>query len=160
MKRLPSGRPLRYAGGTAAVELAVLLPILMLLLAAPLFFGRIFWHYTAAQKAAHDAVRFLSTASAAEMRTPGAGGTEAPIAAAAREIVRMELAELNPGPDQPFIDVQCNGIGCAGFTIPTKVTVSVRMPMYDEFFGAFTAQFTGGDQILLQAAVTMDYVGN
>lgn len=146
--------------GSVAVEFAVLLPLMIIMLAAPLLFGRVFWHYTVAQKAAQNAVRFLATANAAEIRTPGAGATEAPIAAVARAIVMAEIAELRPGPYSPGVDVLCDGRTCFGFQIPTRVTVGVTMPIYDEILGGITARFTGGDQILLNPVATTNYVGN
>jgi hypothetical protein len=146
--------------GSVAVEFAVLLPVLLLLLAAPLLFGRVFWHYTVAQKAAQDAVRFLAAANAAEIKTPGAGGTEAPVAAVARAIVQAEIAELNGGLYPPGVDVLCDGGTCFGFQIPTRVAVRVTVPIYDNYLGQFTSEITGGDQILLNPVATTSYVGN
>jgi hypothetical protein len=146
--------------GSVAVEFAVLLPVILILLAAPLLFGRVFWHYTVAQKAAQDAVRFLAAANAAEIKTPGAGGTEAPVAAVARAIVQAEIAELNGGRYPPGVDVLCDGGTCFGFQIPTRVAVRVTVPIYDNFFGQITSEITGGDQILLNPAATTSYVGN
>lgn len=159
MKR-PLRQPRLHAQGVAAVEFAILLPVILLLLAAPLFLGWIFWHYSVAEKAAQDAARILAKATAAEIRTPGAGGTEAPIAAAARAVVMAEIAELNPGPYAPGVEVMCDGGVCFGFQIPTNVTVRVTLPLYDEFLGAFTSSVTGGDQILVKAVATTTYVGN
>lgn len=154
-------RPARqHMQGSVAVEFAFVLPVMIIMLAAPLLFGRIFWHYTVAQKAAQNAVRFLAAANPAEIRTPGAGGTEAPIAAVARAIVMAEIAELHPGPYPPVVDVLCDGGTCAGFQIPVRVTVRVSMPMYDEILGDITSTFTGGDQILLNPVATTNYVGN
>ena len=150
----------QHMQGSAAVEFAFLLPVMIVMLAAPLLFGRVFWHYTVAQKAAQNAVRFLAAASPAEIRTPGAGGTEAPIAALARAIVMAEIAELHPGPYVPVVTVVCDGAVCDGFQIPAKVTVRVTMPVYDEFFSGITSIFTGGDQILLKPVATTSYVGN
>ena len=150
----------QYMQGSVAVEFAFLLPVMIIMLAAPLLFGRVFWHYTVAQKAAQNAVRFLAAANPAEIRTPGAGGTEAPIAAVARAIVMAEIAELHPGPYAPVVNVLCDALICDGFQIPAKVTVSVRMPVYDEFFSGITSIFTGGDQILLKPVATTSYVGN
>ena len=146
--------------GSVAVEFAFLLPVMIIMLAAPLLFGRVFWHYAVAQKAAQNAVRFLAAANPAEIRTPGAGGTEAPIAAVARAIVMAEIAELHPGPYLPIVDVLCDGGTCTGFQIPARVTVRVSMPIYDEFFSEITSIFTGGDQILIRPVATTSYVGN
>jgi Flp pilus assembly protein TadG len=150
---------LRQRGG-AAVEFAILIPYMLLLLAAPLLFGRVFWHYTVAQKAAQDAVRFLASATPAEIRTPGSGGMEAPVAAVARAIVMAEIAELNPGPYSPGVDVLCDGRTCFGFQIPVQVTVGVTVPLYDDSFGGLTADFTGGSPLLLTPVASSDYVGN
>jgi Flp pilus assembly protein TadG len=146
--------------GSVAVEFAILLPTMIIMLAAPLLFGRVFWHYTVAQKAAQDAVRFLAAANAAEIKTPGAGGAEAPVAAVARAIVLAEIAELSPGPYTPGVDVLCDGGTCFGFLIPTRVTVRVTMPIYDEYLNGITSVFTSGDQILINPVATTNYVGN
>jgi len=150
----------QHMQGSVAVEFAFLLPVMIIMLAAPLLFGRVFWHYTVAQKAAQNAVRFLAAANPAEIRTPGAGGTEAPIAAVARAIVMAEIAELQPGPYAPGVDILCDGGLCFGFQIPARVTVRVTMPIYDEILGGITSIFTGGDQILLNPVATTNYVGN
>lgn len=150
----------QHMQGSVVVEFALFLPVMIIMLAVPLLFGRVFWHYTVAQKASQDAVRFLASANAAEIKTPGAGGGEAPIAAVARAIVMAEIAELNPGPYPPSVNVLCDGFICAGFRIPGKVTVSVRMPIYDEFLSGITSNFTGGDQILLEPVAMTHYVGN
>jgi hypothetical protein len=151
--------PRRHARGGAAVELAVLLPVIIVMLTVPLFFGRVFWHYTVAEKAAHDAARFLAAASAAEIATPGQAGGDAPLATAAKAIVQAEIAELHPGPYAPSIEVLCDGDECFGFEVPKTITVRVTLPLYDEFFEGFTDEFTGG-RILLKAVATTKYVGN
>jgi len=121
--------------GAAAVELALLLPIFVFLMSFPLFLGRYFWHYTAAQKAAQDAARYLSTISEQEMRDPAL----APAAAAlANDIVQMEIAELDTGGLRPRVAVQCGGIPCMGVTtspLPETVAVIVQMDMLDHIFG-------------------------
>lgn len=50
----------RNDSGAAAVELALLLPLLALLLAGLSDLGLAMWHHQAAVKAARDAVRFLA----------------------------------------------------------------------------------------------------
>jgi Flp pilus assembly protein TadG len=145
--------------GSVAVEFALVLPIMVVMLAAPLFFGWIFWHYTVAQKASQDAVRFLASASAAEIRTSGPGG-EAPVAAVARAMVMAEIAELRTGMDPPVVDVLCDGRTCAGLKIPSRVTVSVQMSIVDTFLSVVTLKYTGGDPIVLNPVATTDYVGS
>jgi Flp pilus assembly protein TadG len=150
-------RPTSRQRGVAAVELAIILPILVALLAVPLFFGRVLWHYSVAQKAAHDAARYLSSVPQTEMKS------EARITAVvevARDIYTEEVAELNPGPFAPTLTILCGSYACAGLSAPDTVRVSVQMRVRDIFFAPFTQSFTdeeGG--IVLTADVTMPYVG-
>ena len=121
--------------GAAAVELALVLPVFVLLLSFLIFLGRYFWHYTAAQKATQDATLYLSTISAQEMRDPAL----APAAAAiAQQIMQMELADLKTGGLRPRVEIQCGGEACLGVTsspLPETVTAIVRMDMFDHIFG-------------------------
>jgi hypothetical protein len=151
------------AKGVAAVELTIWLPLLVLLLGAGIFLGRLFWHYTVSQKAAHDAAIFLASASAVEMRAvPVGGSTETPIAVIARKIAADEIAELNPGGRyQPAIMVLCDGVfACTGQSLPRKITVSIQMSVTDDFLPDITSAFVSTDGILLQSYVTLNYVGN
>jgi len=121
--------------GAAAVELALLLPIFVFFMSFPLFLGRYFWHYTATQKAAQDAARYLSTISAQEMRDPALSESAA---ALTNRIVQMELAELHTGGMRPRVTVLCGDVLCQGVTtgpLPETVTVHVRMDMVDHIFG-------------------------
>ena len=69
MTRRTAG-PRRRQRGIAAVELALVLPAFVLLLAATVFIGRTLYHYQAIQKAAHDAARYLASAPALEVSSP------------------------------------------------------------------------------------------
>jgi Flp pilus assembly protein TadG len=142
--------------GIAAVEAAVLLPILLICLTFPVFFARYFWHYTVAQKAAQDAARYLSTVSAQEMRSK----TLAKAAAAvATEIVRTEMGELSPGTDidDPFIECGNAPCGFKAGTVPSTVRVLISFGMKDTFFGVVD---TGRYGLDITADVTRHYVGN
>ncbi|WP_306392204.1 TadE/TadG family type IV pilus assembly protein [Telluria beijingensis] len=142
--------------GAAAVELALLLPFFVILMSVVLFLGRYQWHYTAAQKAAQNASRYLSTISAQEMRDVAL----APAAAAvAGEIVHMELDELRTGGVRPRIAVQCGGMPCQGVTgnpLPETVTVAVQMDMFDHIFGMDLSRYG----VQLNARSEVRYVGN
>jgi hypothetical protein len=149
------------AHGGVAVEFAAFLPVILLLVSGVLFFGRIFWHYTVAEKAAYDAVRFLAAAPAGEFRIQGPGGTESPVVAVARAIVLEEIAELSQGgPYLPVIDVLCDGRTCGGTSVPTRLTVLVTLSIVDPFLDGFTSQFTGGQEVLLYPVARMHYVEN
>lgn len=135
------------------MEMALVLPLLVLLVTTLIFFARFFWYYSVMQKTAHDAARFLATATQVEMRTTGA-----PIAAVARSIADAGTAVLVPVVDAMAIDVQCNFSTC-GFAVPTTVRVVIQARMRDTIFGPLTSAFYGEDGLLLVADVTMRYAG-
>jgi Flp pilus assembly protein TadG len=152
-------RSRRKEQGSAAVECVLVLPIFLLLSFSIFLFSRIFWHYTVAEKAAHDATMFLARASLKEIRAPSSG-VEIPIAQVARSIAASEVAELSPGDSPPFVDVLCNGLGCAGFTTPQSVAVVVRMQMTISIFPDLLATFDLPSEINLTAQAETNYVGD
>jgi Flp pilus assembly protein TadG len=154
MKTSLRSRPSHREQGVAAVEMAIVLPILILLLTTLVFFARVFWYYSVMQKAAHDTARVLSTANQIEIRAAGV-----PMLAVARSIVEAETAILNPVADDLAIDVQCNFATC-GFAVPATVRVVIQMRMRDQIFGPITSAFYGDDGMVLTADVTMRYAGN
>lgn len=142
--------------GSAAVELALLLPVLVAFLVFPFFFARFFWHYSVAQKAAQDAARYLSTISIQEMRS----STLAQAAAAlASQIATSELAELQPGRAAPNVSIYCDSVLCLGVgaaQLPQTVRVYVSMDMVDMSGVVDTGQW--GKPIRVDAE--MRYAGN
>ncbi|MDN4037648.1 TadE family protein [Massilia sp. YIM B02443] len=150
--------------GGVAVECAIILPIFIGMTAALLLFGRVLWHYTVVQKAAHDAARFLATTSYQEMK-PSSGGAEVPAALIAQSIARQELTDLAPGGGIDVV-VQCQTGSsqfwgrCNGFDIPKKVLVYVEVTVTDPFFDAYTYFFNYGQPIYFKAMMATDYVGN
>ena len=58
MRKFGSKRAQR---GVAAIEMAITLPVLLLMLLATAEFGRAFYQYNTLSKAVHSAVRYLST---------------------------------------------------------------------------------------------------
>lgn len=138
--------------GIAAVELALILPVFLILLTLPLFFGRVFWHYSVVQRAANDAARYLSAIPLSEIknssRTPN-------VVAVANAIVQSEVAELAAGPDPILVTVLCDSIGqCGGYAIPATVTVTIQLQMSDIFFSGITEL-----SLPLTASVTYPYLG-
>lgn len=158
-------RPCARKKGSVAVECAIVLPMLIFLISGLLFFARVFWCYTVAQKAAHDAARFLATATLHEIR-PASAGSDVPIALVAQQIALDEVADLNPGggigiaalcyvgDSAPYWD------HCFGFDIPKKVLVRVTISISDPFFDPLTSIFTNGEPIILRAVMAADYAGN
>ncbi|MES2126080.1 MAG: TadE/TadG family type IV pilus assembly protein [Pseudomonadota bacterium] len=147
----------RFGRGIAAVELALVLPVLLVLLAFPLFFGRVMWHYATIEKAANDAARYLAVAPLTDMKNPARVHYAV---AVANDIVAAETAELNPGTYAPVLTVNCNSAACTGFSAPSTITVTLQVQMEDPFLGGILQDAFGAATIIpLTAAVTLDYAG-
>jgi Flp pilus assembly protein TadG len=158
MKNMHGRFNARRVRGSAAVEAAIVLPILILFLAFPFFFAQVFWFYSVAAKASHDAARFLSTATKLEVKATAGGFAEAPISALTRQIAQAELTEILPATEGILIDVQCD-LGACGLSVPETVRVRVRIHVKDRIFGAFTDELTGSDGMILTSDATMRYAG-
>ena len=156
-RKTPEHRLRRKQAGVAAVEFAIILPVIVILITFPIFFARLFMHYSVAQKAAHDAAIYLSNIPLAEMSDYDRSLDAADVAAA---IATEELAELRPGKGKKaVIQVQCDGGPC-GTATPVDITVHVRMRMYDDLFNYWTWDAVGSAGIQLNAQATARYVGN
>lgn len=149
-------RTLRSERGVAAIEFAVILPVILMMLALPLYFGRVMWHYTAAQKAAYDAARYLSSVSRGEIKDPAKIGG---VVALAKSIANAETGELNSGPYPTVVSVLCDNVECSGYVIPTAVTVNIQLYVTDIFFPSISAELAGLGSGVLNAKVTYAYVG-
>lgn len=151
----------RSQRGVAAVEFAIILPLLMVLITCLLFFGRCFWHYTVVQKAAHDAARYMATVPEWDIRNQTKGMNAA---AVATYIATQETEELKPGGDYLItIDVQCGDLSgdhnCNSNAKPDTVRALIVVVMFDPIFTAFTSPFIGDNGVVLKADVRMRYVG-
>jgi Flp pilus assembly protein TadG len=158
--------------GSVAIEFAVLLPsILIPLLAATLFFGRFFWHYTVAEKAAHDAARFVAAASPTELKTLCTISIykDSCVVMAGITLATKELAELKPSEDDgnsPRVWVYCDDGACttdSTSSAPKTVSVAIRMTVDDPFLNVFTSVFTGSGgplAIPISVSARISYVGN
>lgn len=150
--------PGQSAKGSVAVEMAIMLPLLILILALGLFFARIYMFYSVGQKAAHDATRFLSTVTQAEMRTPAGGFGEARVAALARWIAQEELMDIVGFTDGIMIHISCDLRAC-GQDIPKTVTVQVQIILHDDILDSLTSVYLGNTDVAVVGDVTMRYVG-
>jgi cbb3-type cytochrome oxidase subunit 3 len=144
--------------GAAAVECAIVLPLLVLLLTFFVFYAQVLWHYTVAQKAAYDAARYLSTVTEQEMRDDLLAPAAANIA---NYIAQAEIAELRPGRGaRPRVEIQCGGVRCEGVRgtpLPQTVSVAVRMEMFDDYFRVFNVGRYG---LSIVGRAEIRYVGN
>jgi Flp pilus assembly pilin Flp len=149
--------------GAAAVELAILLAtILPVLLAGVLLFGRYFWYYTVAQKAALNAATFLAAASPADFKTLGPRGLP-PVVNAALLIAEKEVEGLQPGYIPVYVDAYCDRHSCsAGNAVPQNITVRVYATVEDPFLSRLSEAFLGTStiEIPLNAIASVGYVGN
>jgi Flp pilus assembly protein TadG len=137
------------------VELALILPFLLIIMAVPLYFGRVLWHYSAAQKASQDAARYMATVS---QREYSSAQMAAAVSSVAHDIVNAEISDLNPG--LPIgVSVECDTLTCDGVTMPQTVRVVVRMRMVDFIFPDVTTAM-GFETFILTADTTMPYVGH
>jgi len=138
--------------GVAAIEFAIVMPLLILVLAPLILWSRYMWHYTVLQKATQDAARYMSTVSVAEMASPTRSGYAHDIAV---EIARREVAELAPGSVIKNASVNCDGNDCGGGPPPQVVSVYIFFYFNDPIFGTFL----GPQGLLMKNKVTMRYVG-
>ena len=146
----------RFEHGVAAVEMAIILPFLVLMLALALLFGRAFWHYNAIQKAAHDSARYISSVSRYDMQgIPRATAS----AAVAYAIVDEEMGDLNYESTPWSVTVRCDETVCDGLTVPRMIRVIIRLQMANDIMGDLTYAFFG-DGLVMTADVSMPYVGS
>lgn len=159
---------IRNENGSVAIEfVAVFITIFLPLLVGALFFGRFFWHYTVAEKAAHDAARFLASASPTELQTQCQNPYyDACVVSAARALARAEISELNPGSSFPQVFVECGDKGCLvakKSPLPTVINVYINMTVEDPIFTEMSSMFTGDNSdiaIPINATGRSYYVGN
>lgn len=144
--------------GSVAVEMAFILPVLVMLLTLMLFFARLFWAYSATQKAAHDAARFLSTATQAEIRTGGGGFNEARYPAVARWIAQQELMDIVTWADGITIFILCDGVPC-NVTRPETVRVRVEVSLRNDVFPELIALYLDNSNFVLKSHVVLPYAG-
>ncbi|WP_332853668.1 TadE family protein [Duganella sp. S19_KUP01_CR8] len=147
----------RRPRGIAAVEMALILPTFVLLLALPLFLGRALYHYQIMHRAAHDAARYLSSCTALELRTPA---RTAAVVAAARAIAAAELEGTHAGSSAPAVSISCDGAQCTGLLLPTVITVQISTVLEDDVFPYYSYNLVGTSGMPLVVPVSMHYVGN
>jgi Flp pilus assembly protein TadG len=147
----------RTERGSVAVEAAIILPILILFIAVPLFIARVFWYYSVAEKAAHDAARFVASATQQEMLDTSSMIT--PVSLLAIGIANAELEEIRPLLSKKGVSVTCDGAICTG-QATQWVRGYVQIGIRDDFLGNFTNVIFGDDGLILTADVTMRYAGN
>ena len=117
----PAPRPARARrqGGIAAVELAFILPLLVVLLQYAWAAGQLFREYTVLLNATHNAARYLA-AQPPYVLMDGTRGLAA--AATARQMVRAAAAAAAIVADPTPFNVRCGVADCGG-ALPATVRV-------------------------------------
>jgi hypothetical protein len=127
--RPPAGRLQR---GVAAVELALILAFGLFLVPSVMVLGRIFWTYTALQKATHDAARYMASVSVVDITT--LAQAQAAVAVAQGMVVQAAAAaHIRPALPAVTVGVTCNGVPCGSTSIPpVLIQVIVARSMSDQ----------------------------
>lgn len=156
----PASRPARrtHCAGAAAVEFALILGILMLIVAGTVEIGRALWYYDALAKGTRDAARYLSTVPAADLAARLALADD--IVAAAAEtanIPNSAAVVVSPRCDAPA------AASCAGVLAAEVSTVTVSAS-YAMDVGAWIPFVPAGGRedsfwtVTLQPRTTMPYM--
>ncbi len=162
--RVPSVR--RVESGAAAVEFALVVGVLLLIIGGIVEYGRLFWHYDALSKATRDGARLMSNAVGATLQS----ATESE----ARQVVLAEAAaaRLDPVLAGSQVVIQCTYLSggteagwgnCHDAASNTDVPVHVRVSITgDPQYAVSLAQWfpVPGTDIALRPQTTMRYTYN
>lgn len=149
--------------GAAAVEFALVIGVLLLIVGGIVEYGRLFWHYDALTKATRDGARMMSNAVGGTLLSPTAGQ--------ASQVVFDEAAgaRLNPPLTPAQVVIQCTYLsggaegaweGCHNAASKTDVPVHVRVSITG--YTVPLAQWfpIPGANIALRPQTTMRYTYN
>lgn len=147
--------------GAVAVELALVLPILLILVSGVIEYGRALWYYDALAKGARDASRYLSTIPVANL------GAEALTGSTTRTIVAETASQAGVIGFDPDTDiaVTCAPTSCGAALTEasvTTVTVAVSYPFvigsWIPLFGPSPGDSPATFAITMVPHVTMRYM--
>jgi len=125
------------SGGAAAVEFALVIIVLMLIVAGIVEFGRAFWHYDALTKATRDGARYMSTVAKENIGTAAAASANNPPYTSANPLTVRSVvvnaanaARVSPALDSGNVDVTCldssyGVVACQDNTAPANVRVAI-----------------------------------
>lgn len=155
-------RSLKNMQGVAAIEFALVLILLLMILAAAIEFGRVFWYYTALTKATRDGARQMSVlqsfADIGNVRTLVVN--EANAARVAQDGAVSVLTNANVGMD--CLNDAFGVIACDDDNPPVHVRVSITgfnvalggwMPLLSN-----TSESDGFGVVTLNPQTTMRYI--
>ncbi|QOY96236.1 pilus assembly protein [Massilia sp. UMI-21] len=168
MNRLLPGSRRKEHGAVAVEFIILMMTVLVPLLVGAVFFGRFYWHYTVAEKAAQDAARFVAGASPTELKTQcSVAFFRGPcIVMTAMSLAYKETEELNPGGAAlPEVFIYCDNIGCSSArgSAPTMISVAIKMDVEDPILTGLSSFLTGSEDKIsfpITATARSHYVGN
>lgn len=116
--------PHRRQQGVAAVEMALLLPFMLLIFAGIVEFGRAFWYYDALAKATRDGARAMSLQPKETIQSVGIGAAQTIVVNAAN------AAGISPALTSAEVSITCldatfNTVACSDGTAPENIRVSI-----------------------------------
>lgn len=152
--RVPPGRLQR---GVAAVELALILAFGLFLVPSVVVLGRIFWTYTALQKATHDAARYMASVPVVDILNYDKA--QVAIAVAQRMVAQAAAAaHVSPALPAGAVMVSCDGDICGtSGNPPVLIRVSASRLMYDQLNDTDHQLFSGA---IAASAVAVVRYGN
>ncbi|MYM66249.1 hypothetical protein GTP45_05290 [Pseudoduganella sp. FT55W] len=116
--------------GIVALELALILPVVLTLLTAVLYLGRLTYNYEVIRKASNDGVRYLSSVAAVNLRSAALATHESNLTQA---IVQAELGALS---SNAVVVVSCDNAPCMqNGAVPAEVSIIVIMQVPNLFPG-------------------------
>ena len=143
MRRHGLRRATARQDGVAAIELALIMLFFMALLPVVLLFGRAMFLYTAVQKSAHGAARYMATLPLQQMTNYA---TAAQASAFAVQMVQDALAETGPVLPGILIRIECGyasgDFPCGSYaTRPLQVRVRFVADLPIDFLPGLTMRW-------------------
>lgn len=123
--------------GAAAVEFALVIVILLLILAGIIEFGRAFWYYDALTKATRDGARFMTTVAKGNIGTAAAAPANIPPYTSGNPLTVRSIvvnaanaANVSPVLTPGNVSVSCQDavfqtVSCQDGTAPVNVKVAI-----------------------------------
>lgn len=152
--------------GSVAVEAAVSIALVLVpLLAFMLFFGRFFWYYSIAQKAAHDAALYVSSAALADIRSTDAADLAQEMMTDGLDDIDMNTLSMTESETYCLYRTAANPDvltprPCNSTVPPAAVKTAIGMTVTDPFLSPFTESILGYEGLFITAEATVPYVGH
>lgn len=119
-------------GGTAGVELALILLATSFILPVVFLFARVFYHYNVIKQATQDAAQAMASTPRVELIT-SSGMTAAKARSIRLVITAISSAGITP-PEDLVVEIYCNGGACVAATPVVEVRVFASFTLFDGFW--------------------------